>query len=68
MFIISGQTYIACDWETELLEKHYNMDTAMECGKHSSCDAISHAKKMFDIYDCMELFAETETLGEDDAW
>lgn len=59
--------YIACDWETVMFEKHYNMDAAMEFSKHSSCDAVSQAKT-FDIYDCMELFAETETLGEEDAW
>ena len=51
-----------------MLEKHYNMEVAMETTKHSSCDVVSQAKKTFDIYDCLEMFAGTETLGEDDAW
>ena len=58
---------MACDWEPEVMDNHYNLTVALATARHSSCDEASQVK-MFDIYDCLDMFVVTETLGREDAW
>ena len=59
---------MACDWQLDERDLHYDVDAAMQIINHPSCEEVVQTKKTFDIYDCMDLFVETETLGRDDAW
>lgn len=50
------------------MDKHYDLTVALSTTRHSSCDEASQVKKTFDIYDCLDMFVVTETLGKEDAW
>ncbi|XP_064399096.1 ubiquitin carboxyl-terminal hydrolase 4-like [Halichondria panicea] len=67
--LLSGSTYIACDWEEEVREKCYNEDMSKKYNEHESChdDPIAKGKNI-QLMDCFELFTVKETLGKDDEW
>lgn len=64
---LSGQTYIACDWQADVREKCYDKEIAEQVVKDDSCVA-AEVRKNIDLMDCLKLFAQTETLSKDDAW
>jgi ubiquitin carboxyl-terminal hydrolase 4/11/15 len=65
---LTSQTYIACDWDSDVKEKCYDISKADTYEEHESCKASKEEKKVITLLDCMNLFVQNETLGEEDAW
>jgi len=66
---LNSQTYIACEWQSDVKDKCYDLNVAQLVRDHESCsNTEQESKRAIQLGDCMKLFTETERLSKDDAW
>jgi ubiquitin carboxyl-terminal hydrolase 4/11/15 len=64
---LTSQTYVACDWTTEVKDKCYDTEAAT-VKDDKSCEEVPEEPKEITLDNCLTLFTEKEKLGKEDAW